>query len=153
MKTIVMLTAMGLSSMAVMAQESPKAVEEAPKAAAAVPEVALITTEKDWCTFTSPESANVGDTLVVKVTLKNVALPTKLTLGLHYVKDSGEYGGFWALGSTQTVTDGNGTHTFTMKVPQKREGLGQGMVLLYLSPDGSFEKQTQHYNGAAFDVE
>lgn len=115
--------------------------------AQAVPEVKTVTRDvADWCTITVPENAKIGDTVEVKVSLKNVKTPAKISCDLHLLKDDGSWGGFWVGCTPQNVT-ADGTFSFKFTLTAK-EGAAGVTAVIYLSPDGTWTTKTANASGS-----
>ncbi len=143
MKKVMMLLAMvvGVFGMVLMAN-----------AQDAKAETKTVTKElNEWCTVTTPESAKVGDTVEIKVTLKGVKVPTKLSCHLHFQKEGGEYGGFWCYAAPVDVAAADGTFTFKFTLTEK-EGAVKAVPTIFLSPDGDWKNKTAGCNGGVFPV-
>jgi len=111
-----------------------------------VPEVKTVSTDvAEWCTVTVPESAKIGDAVEVKVTLKDVRTPTKLNCDLHWIKEGGARGGLWLEGKAQDVDKANGTYTFSFTLPPN-DGAVEAMPVIFLSPDGKWDKMTANFH-------
>jgi len=104
----------------------------------------------NWCTVVTPESAKIGDTVEVKVTLKDVMVPTKLSCHLHFLKADGKLGGLWADAPPTDVTD-DGTYSFEFKLIEKDDA-AKANVVIFLSPDGDWKSKTANCGGAPFPV-
>ncbi len=122
------------------------------QAPAAKPEVKTVTKElNEWCTITAPENAKVGDTVEIKIALKGVKAPTKLSCHLHFQKEGGEYGGFWVYAAPVDVAAADGTFTFKFTLIEK-EGAVNAVPTIFLSPDGDWKNKTANVAGAPFPV-
>jgi len=104
----------------------------------------------DWCTVETPESAKVGETVEVKVTLQNITVPTKLNCHLHFLKEDGEYGGFWVYAPPVDVSS-EGTFSIKFKLTEK-ENAAKASVTVFLGPDGDWKNRTATCSGGAFPV-
>ncbi|HBC88541.1 MAG TPA: hypothetical protein DCZ94_16460 [Lentisphaeria bacterium] len=145
MKIIAMIAVIGICGMMFLANESRA------QTPAAKPEVKKVTKElNEWCTITVPEKAKMGDTIEVKVTLKNVKTPTKLSCHMHSQKEDGAYGGFWVFAAPVDVqTDG----TFTFKfILSEKEGVVKAVPTVFLSPDGEWGSNTANVAGGEIPV-
>ena len=110
--------------------------------AQAAPEVKTVSKDvAEWCTVTVPESAKIGDTVEIKVTLKNVKTPAKLICDLHNKKEGGAWGGYWLGGTAQDVVKADGTYTFSFTLTPK-EGAVEVVTVIFLSPDGKWDNRT-----------
>jgi len=94
----------------------------------------------DWCTATYPASMKLGDTLNVKLELKGVKAPNKISAHLHAKKADGAFGGMYGYAPPQDVK-GDGAYTFKYKLAPK-EGMASFHLLVFLAPDGDWKNKT-----------
>ncbi|HBC86063.1 MAG TPA: hypothetical protein DCZ94_03825 [Lentisphaeria bacterium] len=141
MMMVMTVAVLGICSMVYMANAQDAKVEKK-----------TVTKEiNEWCTVTTPENAKVGDTVEIKVALKGVKAPTKLSCHLHFQKEGGEYGGFWAFAPAVDVAAADGTFTFKFTLVEK-EGAVKAVPTIFLSPDGEWTSKTANCAGAEFPV-
>jgi len=110
-----------------------------------------IVIDEAWCKVTAPEKATAGGPFPVTVEYSGIEPRSLLCVDLHWQKTDGSYGGFLAWGGPYPEVAGNGRHTFSFRIAAQ-EGLGAISVLVFLSPDGSFDKRTKETRGQAVPV-
>jgi hypothetical protein len=104
----------------------------------------------DWVMVRSPQEASPGIPFEIQLEVKEYKEKTQVGLDLHWMRKDGSYGGFLAMGGRQDV-DKAGPLTFSPKFGNP-EGMAIIAPIVFLSPDGSWEKRTHVFNAPAISV-
>lgn len=112
---------------------------------------AVQTKDCGWCVITCPKEVAPGASFDVKVELKGLAEKTKLGSDLHWMKEDGSWGGCLAWGGGAKDVEKDGVLTFSYKFDAK-EGMGAAHAIVYLSPDGTWDKQTKNTTGPSMSL-
>jgi len=96
----------------------------------------------EWCTVTLPKEVAVGQTIPVKVAYRDINEKTHLCCDLSWKKADGGFGGFVAQGSPYPQVQGDGEHTFQIKIVYKSPYMASVFCTIFLSPQGTWETRT-----------
>jgi hypothetical protein len=100
--------------------------------------IATRTTDADFARVTHPERIVPEEPFEVIVQLQS---PARVEMHVHWMRENA-WGGFSELGGQPQRVEGQGnTFRFTPQVPH-HDGLHQYQLIIFLSPDGSFESRT-----------
>ena len=108
------------------------------------------TVDTDWCTIETPAVATSGVPIKVKITLKQVSGSVKICSDLHWMKKNGMFGGFLSYVPRQDARSG-AIYTFT-HTPRLTAEMGEISPMVFLSPDGDYNKKIRAQTGKAIKV-
>ncbi|OGV40886.1 MAG: hypothetical protein A2X48_23160 [Lentisphaerae bacterium GWF2_49_21] len=104
-----------------------------------------------WCNVTCPSEISDSKQFEVQVDLKGIASATKVQANLMYIKSDGKFGGMLKVGKAFDAPAGDSTHKFSYKFAAKADA-GEGIIAVFLSPDGSWDKKTKSGNGPKMKI-
>ncbi len=104
-----------------------------------------------WCKVTCPAEISDSRQFDVQVDLKGIESATKVQANLMYIKSDGKFGGMLKVGKAVDAPAGDSTHKFSFKFAAKPDA-GEGIVAVFLSPDGTWDKKTKSGNGPKMKV-